>query len=220
VPDTPANDLLTRLARLHPAVVSDCLDAVGVRNNVIAPTVRPVYPEAKLVGVAAPVQAVEVDAVPEDSSDHYRGVLDAVDALEPGDVMVVSTVVGSVWGELLSTAATFRGARGILIDGYTRDVPAIIKMRFPVFATGISPSDSLGRIEVVASGVPVECGGVTVNPGDLVLGDYDGVAIIPRGVAETVIQAAEEKISGENLVRSKLAEGMPVSVAFREYGVI
>ena len=69
-------------------------------------------------------------------------------------------------------------------------------------------------------GVPIECAGVTVHPGDLVIGDDDGVAIIPAGVAEEVIRLAEEKVAGENLVRDRLAEGMPVAEAFRTYGML
>jgi Aldolase/RraA len=87
-------------------------------------------------------------------------------------------------------------------------------------AAGISCADSLGRIDVDAIGTTVVCGGVEVNPGDLVLGDYDGVVIIPSALREEVVRLAEEKVAGENLVREKLADGMPVSEAFRTYGVI
>ena len=68
--------------------------------------------------------------------------------------------------------------------------------------------------------MPIECGGVHVEQGDLVLADFDGVVVVPAGVADEVITLAEEKMSGENLVRTKLAEGMPVWDAFRTYGVI
>ena len=87
-------------------------------------------------------------------------------------------------------------------------------------AAGISPEDSLGRIDVDVVGVPVECGTVSVHPGDLVIADYDGVVVVPSARAEEVVALAEEKVSGENLVREKLADGMPVSEAFRTYGVI
>jgi regulator of RNase E activity RraA len=93
-------------------------------------------------------------------------------------------------------------------------------MNFPTFVAGISPEDSLGRIEVDAVGVPIECGDVTVNPGDLLVGDHDGVVVIPSAVAHDVVALAEEKVSGENLVRQKLEDGMPVWEAFRTYGVI
>jgi 4-hydroxy-4-methyl-2-oxoglutarate aldolase len=212
--------LIERLARLYPAVVADCLDRLGVRMQVLEPHIRPLYADAKVAGYAATVQCVEVEAVPEDRADWYRGEMNAVDALQPGDVMVVSTCRGSYWGELLATASRYRGARGLVADAYTRDTLALMEMRFPTFSAGIHCADSLGRIDVDAVGVPISCGGVEVGQGDLVLGDNDGVVIIPASLGAEVIGLAEGKASGENLVRAKLAEGMTVSEAFRIYGVI
>ncbi len=209
-----------RLQNLYVAVVSDCLDRMEVRGNVMKPHVRPLYRAAKLAGFARPVHAVTVDAPPASQDDWYRGELQAVDALGEGDVIVVSTIEGSYWGELLATAARYRGARGIVADAYTRDALALIEMEFPTFVSGISAYDSIGRVDVESVDVPVECGGVLVNPGDLVLGDYDGVAVVPAEIADEILTLAEEKVSGEDLVRSKLAEGMPVWDAFRTYGVI
>jgi regulator of RNase E activity RraA len=93
-------------------------------------------------------------------------------------------------------------------------------MRYPTFVRGPLAYDSLGRIDVDGVGVPIECAGVTVHPGDLVIGDDDGVAIVPRALADEVIGFAEEKVTGENTVRDRLAEGMPVAEAFRTYGVL
>jgi 4-hydroxy-4-methyl-2-oxoglutarate aldolase len=212
--------LVERLARLHPAVVADCLDREGLRNQVLAPHIRPLDPGSKVAGLAATVHCVEVDAVPEARDDWYRNELAAVDALRPGDVLVVSTCRGSFWGELLATASRFRGAHGVVADAYTRDTLALVEMGFPTFAAGIHCADSLGRIDVDAFDVPITCGGVRVEPGDLVLGDNDGVVVVPAARGEEIVSLAEEKVSGENLVREKLAEGMPVSDAFRTYGVI
>jgi 4-hydroxy-4-methyl-2-oxoglutarate aldolase len=210
--------LIARLDRLYPAVVADVLDRMGYREQAMAPEIRPLYPEARLCGTAMPVLAVPASSVPE--TDPYKLELEAVDHLGPGDVMVVSHIEGSFWGELLSTAARCRGARGIVVDGYTRDTLSIIEMGFPTFVRGIHIADSLGRLEVAAYDVPVVCGGVRVSPGDLVLADFDGVVVVPGGIAEEAIRRAEEKVSGENLVRKHLQEGMPVSEAFRRFGVI
>jgi 4-hydroxy-4-methyl-2-oxoglutarate aldolase len=212
--------LIDRLERLHPAVVADCLDRLGVRNQVLDPAIRPLYPEAKVAGYAATVHCVPMDGVPANREDWYRGELAAVDSLAPGEVMVVSTCRGSYWGELLATASRYRGARGIVADAYTRDTLALIEMRFPTFSAGIHCADSLGRIDVDAVGGTIECGGVDVAAGDLVLGDHDGVVVVPAALGAEVIALAEEKLAGESLVREKLAEGMPVSEAFRTYGVI
>jgi regulator of RNase E activity RraA len=212
--------LVDRLGRLYSAVVADTLDRLGIRANTMDPRIRPLYPAAKVAGFAATVHCVDVELPPASREDWYKGELEAVDALQPGDVMVVSTCHGCYWGELLATASTYRGARGIVVDAWTRDTLALIEMDFPTFVAGISPQDSLGRIEVNAVGVPIESGGVSVHPSDLVLGDHDGVVVVPAAVAEEVLNLAEEKVSGENLVREKLAEGMRVAEAFRTYGVI
>ena len=212
--------LIDRLSRLHPAVVADCLDREGIRNQVLAPHIRPVAPTMRLAGFAATVHCVEVDAVPESRDDWYRNELASVDALGPGDVVVASTCRGSYWGELLSTAALHRGARGAVLDAYTRDTLALIEMGVPTFAAGIHCADSLGRIDVDAFDVPVDCGGVRVEPGDLVLADHDGVVIVPSAIGGQIVGLAEEKVRGESLVREQLAAGMPVSEAFRAYGVI
>jgi regulator of RNase E activity RraA len=211
--------LLERLDALYVAVVADCLDSVGIRTNLLAPHVRSLYQGAKVAGYALTVRVVAVETAPA-RDDWYRGEMLAVDSQEPGDVMVVSTSSGSYWGELLATASRFRGARGLVGDCYARDTAALIEMRYPTFVAGSLAYDSLGRIDVDGVGVPIECAGVTVHPGDLVIGDDDGVAVIPRAVAEQVIELAEEKVSGENLVRDRLAEGMPVAEAFRTYGIL
>ena len=180
--------------------------------------IRPLWPEARAAGFALTVQTVPAR---EQAPAHpYAGELAAVDALKVGDVLVVSESAWSFWGELLSTAARYRGCRGVVLDGPTRDTPAIREMGFPVFHVGIHPADSLGRIDVTAHDVPISCGGVLVHPGDLVLADHDGVVVVPLGIAEKVLQLAEEKVSGENLVRKALAGGMSTAEAFAKYGIL
>ena len=84
--------LIDRLDRLYPAVVADCLDKVGVRTNVMDPRIRPIYPSARMAGVASTVHAIEVDSPPDNPDDYYKGELRAVDALTDGDIMVVSQI--------------------------------------------------------------------------------------------------------------------------------
>jgi 4-hydroxy-4-methyl-2-oxoglutarate aldolase len=209
--------LIHRLHALYPAVVSDELDKLGYRNQVLRPNIRPLYPAAKISGYAFPVHAVPAYSIP---PEPYKMEFEAVDHLAPGDVLCVSTIDGSFWGELLSTAAKYRGCRGVVVDGYTRDTQPIIEMGFPTFVRGISMADSMGRLDVVAYNVPVECGGVAVRPGDLILGDYDGVVVIPAEVAAEAIEKAEEKMRGENLVREQLAQGMSVTEAYHRFGIM
>jgi 4-hydroxy-4-methyl-2-oxoglutarate aldolase len=207
-----------RLARLYTGVVADVLDKLGLRNQCLHPRVRPLFPEATFAGFARTVQTVPARELA--PSRPYAGELAAVDALTPGDVLVVSQTDWSFWGELLSTAARYRGCRGVVLDGPTRDTVAIKAMGFPVFHAGFHPADSLGRLDVVGHDLPIHCGGVLVEPGDLVLADHDGVVVVPVGVAEKVLQLAEEKVSGENLVRKALAGGMSTAEAFARYGIL
>ena len=174
----------------------------------------------RLAGFAATVHAVAVEGPPADRSQWYAGEIEAVDAQQAGDVMVVSTCRGSYWGELLATASRARGARGIVADAYTRDIRAIEEMGYPTFVAGINAQDSLGRIDVDELGGTIECGGVKVSHGDLVLADEDGVVVVPAGVAEQVLALAEEKAATENVVRDKLAQGIPVRTVFEEHGVL
>src|ERR1043166_4329147 len=110
-----ALSLIARLARLHPAVVADCLDRKGLRNQVLAPHIRPLTPAMRVAALAETVHCIEVSAVPESRDDWYRNELASVDALGPGDVVVVSTCRGSYWGGLLATPPPYRGRPGRLL---------------------------------------------------------------------------------------------------------
>ena len=216
--DTELFDMME--AQLYAAVISDALDAAGYRHQVLRHTLRPLLPETVVVGRAMPMLCLDVYEIPDEP---YQQEIAAVDSLKQDDVLVCSTN-GSTricfWGELLSTAASARGARGAIIDGFIRDVRRIMGMRFPIFTTGLSPVDSNGRGEVVAYNVPIECGGVTVNPGDIVFGDADGVVIIPQSVEKTVIEAALEKVQGENQTREALREGATLREVYDKYGIL
>jgi regulator of RNase E activity RraA len=207
-----------RLAKLYTPVVADVLDKLGFRAQSMNARVRPLWPEAKAAGFALTVQTVPAR---EQAPAHpYAGELAAVDSLQKGDVLVVSESACSFWGELLSTAAKFREARGVVLDGPTRDSLAIKDMGFPVFHNGFHPADSLGRLDVTAHNVPISCADVLVYPNDLILADHDGVVVIPNSAAEDALRLAEEKVSGENLVRKALAGGMTTAEAFKKFGIL
>jgi regulator of RNase E activity RraA len=216
--DAAAGVWADRLDALYTPVIADVLDRLGYRDQSFRAEIRPLFPGARAAGVARTVRTIPAPELA--PAEPYKGEMAAVDALRPGDVMVVSECDWSFWGELLSTAARYRGCRGVVIDGYTRDTRAIIAMGFPVFCRGVHPADTLGRLDVAEHDVPVHCSGVLVHPGDLILADDDGVVAIPQTVAEQALALAEEKVRGENLVRKALVEGMPVAEAFRRYGVL
>jgi len=219
----PANDhavfdLMER--ELYAPVLADIVDQMGFRNQTMAARIRPLYPEAVVVGRAMPMLGMEVQAVP---ARPYRLCIEALDGLEPGEVPVISAgraESAAFWGELLATATRARGGRGAVVDAYSRDVNHLIQMRFPSFATGIRPTDSLGRIDVTDYRVPVRCGDVLVNPGDIVFADYNGVVIIPASAWREVVERALEKVSGENRVREELKNGATLKDVFEKYGLL
>lgn len=203
--------------KLTAALISDILDSLGAREQAMRADIRPIYQGAIVVGRAYTVIAADIFKVIEDP---YRGEIEAVDSLKPNDVMVVCTNRSTrtcFWGELLSTAARARGARGIVIDGYTRDVAQITAMKFPAFAAGMSVVDSASRSIVIDHGCPVNCGDVTVNTGDIVFGDIDGVVVIPKELEKEVIPLALEKAGKENLVRNELLKGAMLRDAYAKY---
>ncbi len=204
------------------APVSDCLDAAGLRNQNLPPEIVPLAPGMRMFGRAFTVHAVMANEVPERP---YVGLLRALDALGPDDIYVMPSpdgdvMLGSCWGELLSTWSMKRGCAGMVTDGAVRDVAQILELGFPTFAVGTTPRDINGRYEVVAHQVPVRIGGVTINPGDLICGDIDGVVVVPQEVEDEVIAAAIEKATGENSVRDAIIGGMSPSQAFDEYGIL
>jgi 4-hydroxy-4-methyl-2-oxoglutarate aldolase len=216
--DTELFDFMAR--ELYVSVVSDVLDSLGYREQAMDATIRPIYREAIVVGRAHTVLSTDVYQLPEDP---YSAEIAAIDSLRPNDVLVAATNKSTrtcFWGELLSTTARARGCRGAVIEGHVRDVLKIEQMRFPIFATGIRPVDSAGRGLVVAHGVPVECGGVLVRPGDIVFGDFDGIVVIPREVEEEAIRRAQEKVIAENKAREDLARGDLLRDVYDRYGVL
>jgi len=218
-----ANDLeMFRMMKedLYAAVLCDALDQVGLRDQAMRADIRPVYPEAVVVGRALTVLSVDMY---EEVEDPYEKEIESVDLLKPGDVLVASTGRSSrtcFWGELLSTAARARGAYGAVIDGYTRDVRRIVEMGFPVFATGMKPVDSNGRGLVMDYNCSVNCGDVVVHPGDIVFGDIDGIVVIPKEAEREVIERAAEKVTGENTTRDELREGAYLRDVYAKYGVL
>jgi len=205
---------------LYVSVVSDILDSLGYREQALDTTLRPIYPGAVVVGRAHTVLSHDVYEAP---ANPYDAEIAAIDSLQPGDVLVASTGRSTrtcFWGDLLSTASRARGARGAIIDGHVRDVRRIEQMGFPVFATGFRPVDSYGRGTVVGHGMPVSCGGVIVNPGDIIFGDVDGSVAIPRQIADEVVAHAREKVSGENNTRADLERGDYLRDVFARYGVL
>ncbi len=174
----------------------------------------------RLEGRAFPFVLEPVDAPP---AVPYTGLLRALDAVPPGSIVVVPggrTADAALFGELMATACLARGSAGALCEGYVRDLAAVRALGFPLFGCGTVPYDVDGRLEVVGHGAPVEIDGVPVEPGALVVGDEDGVVVVPPDVEEEAIAAAREKGARESEFRDAVARGMPPSEAYERFGVL
>ena len=217
------NDFLEQLkTQLYAAVLSDVLDEIGLRNQAMAPRIRPLDDALVLVGFARTGVFRDVYHVARDENP-YELEIRILDDLHPGDVVAFGCGGSdriAPWGELLTTAARMRGATGAVTDGFVRDVRGIRSVQFPVFHGGIAPLDSKGRGKVAEIDVPIECAGVRIESGDLVFGDVDGVVVVPRRAEEEVLARAFEKVASENSTRDELLQGAKLEEVFDRYGVL
>jgi len=201
------------------SLLSDALDRAGRRNQCLGPDIVPLS-GTRLEGRAFPFVLERVDA-PADPP--YRGLLRALDAVPAGAVVVIPggrAPDAALFGELMATACLARDAAGAICEGFVRDLVDVRALGFPLFGCGTVPYDMDGRLEVVGHGEPVEIDGVTIDPGALIVGDEDGVVVVPPDVEEAVLAAAAEKASKESEFRAAVAAGMPASEAYDRFGVL
>lgn len=206
---------------LYVASVCDILDEMGYRNQAMHQRLRPLLTDINncgFVGRARTFHWIETDTVMED--DPYGLEIEAMDSLKAGDVVVHSTDYNGTnapWGELMSTISRNKGVAGCVCDSQVRDCVKIIEMNFPVFYAGIRPLDSKGRGLVVGYDVPVQCGGVLVNPGDLIFSDFDGIVVVPKEIEHEVFHRAKEKVDNENHSRRELQNGISLREVYNKY---
>ena len=211
---------LDTLDNLYAAVVADVLDALGCRQQTLSAEIAALTPVRRVCGRVFTARAEAVDEVP---AEPYKLELQAIDTMQADDVLLVDAGHNrqcAFWGELLSMACLTKGVRGGVMSTCSRDLWALNGMNFPVFGIGCTPADSKGRIDVVALGQAVTIDGVTARNGDYLIGDEDGVVIIPQEVADETLKLAREKVSSENTVRDELAAGVPVGEAFAKHGIL
>jgi regulator of RNase E activity RraA len=206
---------------LYVAAVCDILDEMGFRNQAMHQRLRPLLPDIRncgFIGRARTFRWMETDHTSDDNP--YGLEIEAMDSLISGDVVVHSTDYSgsnAPWGELMSTISKIRGVTGCVCDSQIRDCIKIIEMGFPVYYSGIRPLDSKGRAIVMAYDVPVRCGDVLVNPGDIIFADFDGIVVIPSDVEQQVFEKAKEKIKRENLSRRDLLNGKTLKEVYNKY---
>ena len=219
--------------KLYTPVVGDILDQMGYKHQFLPAAIRPLVSQVpsslyitqdegdnclKVVGYACTVLENDIFSMPQKP---FGYMTEALDDLQPNEVYIATGAHNSaLWGELLTAGAKARGAVGAILDGYTRDTPQVLNQHFPVFCSGTWAQDSSVRTYVLDWRCPIEIGQVTINNGDIVFGDIDGVLIIPKTIADEVIEKALMKASAEKQMRKAVESGMLLTDAFEKYGVL
>lgn len=223
------DELYTLIRReLFTCVVGDVMDKMGLLHQFLPPQIRPLHPDMVVIGRAMPVLAVDVfeekvtGAHNELMKKSFGLMLEALDDLKANEIYVNtgSSPRNALWGEMMSTRALKLGATGAVLNGYSRDTKAVLKLNFPTFSWGPYAQDSAPRYKVVDFRIAIEIAGVRVRPGDFLFGDIDGVCVIPQEASEEVFNKALEKARGEKLVRKALEEGSSAVDAFKKHGIM
>ncbi|HEY5490807.1 MAG TPA: hypothetical protein VIK25_06385 [Gemmatimonadaceae bacterium] len=203
------------LARFRGMASSNLADAMG-RFNFMDPGIR------SRTGLPLCGTAVTVSCRPADNLMVHK----ALQIAEPGEIVVVNTwgnETSAVFGELMCNTAAAKKLGGIVVDGAIRDVDGITRLAFPAFSRSVSPGacdkDGPGEINV-----PISCGGTVVAPGDVVVGDADGVVVVPRAVAEQVLALVDALVAREERRVAEILRGelykAEIDESLRKHGVI
>jgi len=213
---------------LFTAVIGDIMDNMGYFHQFLPPKVQPLRDDMFLVGRAMTV--LEADAFEGLSTSGNNPVmskpfglmLEALDDLKKNDIYICtgSSPTYALWGELMSVRAINLGAAGAVVNGYSRDTAGILDLNFPTFSYGRFAQDQGPRGKVIDFRVPIEIEGTKINDGDIIVGDMDGVCVIPRSIEKEVISAALEKAHGEKVVQKAIEGGMSAVDSFNKYGIM
>lgn len=205
---------------LYTGAVADILDELGLREQCLPHDIRPLAPTMRVAGPVLPVRgrARHYD----DGNDPRYRQMDMLDAIFPDAVLVMDPGdegTAAHWGELMSTTAREKGARGAVIAGGVRDTPQILELGFPVFRRYHSPLTAVYRYDIAEIGTPIRIGGIAITPGDWILGDIDGVLVIPAAAVDDVLAQARAVKDKEDIVRASLKDGGNIRQLFETYRV-
>jgi regulator of RNase E activity RraA len=215
----PTADLCSRYRRIYTAAVTDVLDKHGLYDQTLPHDIVPLAPDTRLAGVAFPASGKASRSG--DTDGAIRAFLTLLGAVPRDAVLVIQANddVAAHFGELSAVAMKARGVRGAVVDGATRDAAYVLREKFPLFCRYRTPQDSLPRWRAVEWGRPVTIGTVRVEPGDMVVGDLDGIAVVPKALAVDVLLECESLLDRENVVREAVRKGMAPLAAYEKFGV-
>ena len=206
--ETPSHPL----ARYSAATVSDALDRLGLPGPMLG--ITPLFDGARLCGRAFTVRYVTAGSPPGTVGDY-------LDDVAPGEVVVLDNggrTDCTVWGDILTAMAADRRVSGTVIDGVCRDVQRALGIGYPVYSRGRFMRTGKDRVEVSDVGRPVTIGGVRVSPGDLLLGDADGILAVPCGIEDQVLEICTGIAAREDAIVADVLAGTPLAEARQRHG--
>ena len=213
---------------LFTAVVGDAMDKMKLLHQFLPQRIQPLKEDMFLIGRAMTV--LEADTFEELSHDSQNPLmakpfglmLEALDDLKKNEVYICSgsSPDYALVGELMMTRAKMLGAAGAVANGFSRDTNGILELDFPVFSYGRYAQDQAPRGKVIDFRVPIEMEGVRINPGDIIVGDTDGVCVVPKEREEEVFIRAFEKARGEKKVLKAIQNGMSAVDAWNKYQIM
>jgi 4-hydroxy-4-methyl-2-oxoglutarate aldolase len=212
------DELRTRFGAVYTAALTDVLDGLDRRHQTLPPEIVALASGARVAGPAFTVEGQTNHSIDPEAS--IRRILEMLGSVPAGHVAVYQAgdATCAHFGELSATSLQAHGVAGVVINGGCRDVDLIRSSGLPVFARYRTPQDAVSRWEVLAWGHEIEIERVIVATGDYVVGDADGVAVIPRDLIETVLQEAEELVGTENLIRDAVRDGLKPLAAYEQFG--
>jgi len=215
-----SDNLPRRFARIYTAAITDVMDEMGLLRQTLPHPIRPLTPDMRLAGFAFPARGRPFRGTSRDRDATLRRFLAMLGAVPSDSVLVLAANDSEAahFGELSAEWFRTRRVRGAVIDGSTRDAAHISRVRFPTFVRYRTPQDSVPRWRVADWGQALTIGGVRVGLGDIVVGDLDGVVVVPRRVAHEVLTRCERLVTTENRVRTAVRRGMPPLAAYEKFG--
>lgn len=205
----PDEELLSRYEQLYTGAISDVLREFALLDQALPGHIKPLRPERTVAGLAFTVKSAPNVKITGEMTFRTQMLTEL-----PKNTIVTWDTSGdekaTLWGGVMTATAVGLGVKGAVIDGGIRDTHQILEKDFPVFYKHRIPNGSLGRCLITHYQIPIKIGDVVIKPGDIILGDIDGVVVVPRDIAHDVLVRAEEIKTNEKKIFSWVAEGQTI----------
>lgn len=216
--EIPLEELCDRYDKTYTGLLTDVLEEHGLEDQTLDHRIEPLVPTMTTAGVAYPITGRPNRSI--DGTSNLERITTMLSESPEHAVLVYDTNGSDCAhiGELSVTALETKGCRGAVIDGGARDTPHLQEQDFPVFVRHATPEGANIRWEILDWNVPVVSGGVSISPGDVIVGDRDGVVVVPEELIEDVLTQAEKLLSQEDTIREAVRNGVSPVEAFRQHG--